>query len=153
MSSTSGHCEAVLAPDAADFGVGITPGGAPLWTQLFGLQSDREPPSFDTVPAAGCPFDRLAIAPGPARITIHQISRGPRVVLAFGRLEPDGAGRRILVNARHGGRTTRASTTTDWTSSFRARVRPPRGRGRVTVTFVAPAVTDVYKTGRVTRRI
>jgi Cysteine-rich secretory protein family len=150
-----GHCPGVLAPDVADMGVGM---GGPgrygrTWTQMFGLQQDREPPSADTAPADGCPYARLSIAPGPARVSILGLGRTGRRVTVFGRLQDEGAGRRIVVVARRGGRAARRRTVTLANGFFRVTLRAPRGRGRVAVTATAPAVPDVYETGRDTRRI
>ncbi|HEX8205822.1 MAG TPA: CAP domain-containing protein, partial [Solirubrobacteraceae bacterium] len=144
------HCRAVLAPEVEDMGVGVAEG---RWTQMFGLQQGRAAPSFDTAPADGCPYERLSIAPGPAEVAILALGRTGRRVTVFGRIEGDGAGRRVVVVARRRGRSARRSARTLSRGEFRVTLRAPRGRGRVAVTVVAPAVPDVYETGRDSRRI
>lgn len=149
------HCRGVLAPDVADMGVGRAGPGryGPAWTQMFGLQQDREPPSSDTAPADGCPYARLSIAPGRVRVSILGLGRTGRRVTVYGRLEGEGAGRRIVVTARRGGRAARRRAVTRSNGFFQVTLRAPRGRGRVAVTVTAPGVPDLYETGRQTRRI
>lgn len=154
MQST-GHCHAVLAPDVADLGVGLARGGreGPAWTQNFGLVQGAASPSQDTGPAAGCPYQRLSIAPGPAQVALLALGRTGSRVTVFGRLADEGAGRRIVIEVRRRGRVARKRIATVADGTFRATVRAPRGRGRVRVTAIAPAVPDVYETGRDTRRV
>ncbi|HEV2815351.1 MAG TPA: CAP domain-containing protein [Solirubrobacteraceae bacterium] len=154
MRST-GHCHGVLAPDPVHLGVGVSPRGreGPLWTQMFGLTQDLAPPSQDTAPRDGCPYQRLSIAPGPATVAILALGRTGRRVTVFGRVEDAGAGRRIVIAARRGGREARKRILTLADGTFRTTLRAPRGRGRVAVTATAPAVPDVYKSGSDTRRV
>jgi uncharacterized protein YkwD len=150
-----GHCRGVLAPEPIHFGLGLALGGnpAPTWTQMFALPQDAAPASGDTAPADGCPYDRLSIAPGPARVVLTSLRRLGSRVTVTGVLEEEGAGRRIVVEARRAGRRTRRRTVTRAGGAFGLTIRAPRGRGRVRVTAIAPAVPDVYKTGRASRRI
>jgi hypothetical protein len=152
---SEGHCHAVLAPDVADLGVGLAANGrqGPTWTQEFGLVQDMAPPSADTAPRDGCPYQRLSIAPGPAQIALLALGRTGRHVTVFGRLEGEGAGREIVVEARRAGRRTRKTVRTRADGSFRTTLRAPRGRGRVKVTATATAVPDVYEAGSDSRRI
>jgi len=150
-----GHCRGVLAPEPVHFGLGLVLRGDPdpTWTQMFGLPEDMAPPSQDTLPADGCPYERLSIAPGPARVTLVALRRfGTRVSVA-GVLAEEGAGRRITIVARRGGRRTRRHTTTRSGGTFATTLRAPRGRGRVKITAIAPGVAGLYKTGRTSRRI
>ena len=150
-----GHCRALLAPEPVHLGVGLASRGrrGPFWTQLFGLPRETPPPSQDAAPAAGCPYRRLAIAPGPAPVMLLALGRTGRRVTVFGRLEGEGAGRRIVIEARRRGRRARKSVVTRRDGTFRTTLRAPRGRRSVRVTATAPAVPDVYETGRDTRRI
>ena len=152
---SEGHCRGVLAPEPVHLGVGIAPQGrpGPAWTQVFGRPHDSAPPSQDTTPASGCPYERLSIAPGPAPVAILALGRTGRRVTVFGRLEDEGGGRRIVIEARRAGRRVRRAISTRFDGSFRTTLRAPRGRGRVRVTAIAPAVPDVYERGSDTRRI
>ena len=149
------HCHAILAPDVADLGVGVARGGreGPTWTQKFGLVEEAAPPAQDTAPAAGCPYQRLSIAPGPAPVALLALGRTQSRVTVFGRLADEGAGRRIVIEVRRGGRVARKRIATLADGTFRTTLRAPRGRGRVQVTAIAPAVPDVYETGSDTRRV
>ena len=150
-----GHCTGILAPDVADLGVGVSRGGrqGPLWTQNVALVQGAAPPSQAAALGAGCPYERLSIAPGPAAISLLALGRTGNRVTVFGRLADEGAGRRIVIEARRGARrrTKRIVTLADGT--FRTTLPAPRGRGRVRVTATAPAVPDVYETGSDTRRV
>lgn len=150
-----GHCRGVLAPEPVHFGLGLVLRGdpKPTWTQMFGLPQDAAPPSQDTLPADGCPYQRLSIAPGPARVTLTSLRRSGNRVSVTGVLGEEGAGRRITIEARRAGRRTRKQTLTRAGGAFAATMRAPRGRGRVRITATAPAVADVYKTGSDSRRI
>jgi uncharacterized protein YkwD len=152
---SEGHCHAILAPEVADLGVGLAPSGrqGPAWTQEFGLVQDAAPPSSDPAPRDGCPYQRLSIAPGPAQVALLALGRTGRRVTVFGRLEGEGAGREIVVEARRGGRRARKTVRTRAEGAFETTIRAPRGRGRVKVTVTAPAVAGVYETGSDTRRI
>ncbi len=148
------HCRAILSPDPVDLGVGLAPRGrqGPAWTQLFGRQQGTPPPSGDAAPGVGCPYDRLAIAPGPARVDILALGRTGRRLTVFGRLAGEGAGRRIVIVARRGGRSARRTVVTRSGGTFRARMRAPPGRGRILVVATAPAVPGAYGAGRDRRR-
>jgi uncharacterized protein YkwD len=152
---SEGHCHGILAPDVADLGIGLfVPGrDGPTWTQNFGLVQGATPPSQDVAPRDGCPYERLSIAPGPAQIAILALGRTGNAVTVYGVLPGEGAGRTIVVEARRAGRVRRKRTTTRADGTFKTSLRAPRGRSRVKVTAIAPAVPDVYKTGRDTRRI
>jgi uncharacterized protein YkwD len=154
MRST-GHCHGVLAPDPVHLGIGLSLRGrqGPLWTQMFGLTQDMAAPSQDTAPRDGCPYQRLSIAPGPAPVAILALGRTGRRVTVFGRVQDEGAGRRIVIAARRGGREARKRILTLADGTFRTTLRAPRGRGRVLVTATAPAVPDVYESGSDSRRI
>jgi uncharacterized protein YkwD len=149
-----GHCRAILAPDPVELGVGLAPRGrrGPAWTQLFGRQQGTPPPSADAAPADGCPYARLSVAPGPARVEILALGRTGRRLTVFGRLAGEGAGRRIVVVARRRGRSARTTVVTRSGGTFRARMLAPPGRGRVLVVATAPAVRGAYRTGRDRRR-
>lgn len=149
------HCQAVLSPDPIHLGVGLAPRGrlGPAWTQLFGRTQDAPPPSLDTAPAEGCPYDRLSIAPGPAYVELLALGRTGRRLVVFGRLAGEGAGRRIVVAAWRRGRVARRTAFTTTGGTFRTRLLAPRGRGRVLVIATAPRVDGVYETGRDRRRI
>jgi uncharacterized protein YkwD len=149
------HCPGILAPEVIHLGVGIAPrsGRGPHWAQNFALPQDTPPASQDTAPASGCPYRELSIPPGPADIAILALGRLGRRLTVVGVLEDEGAGRRVVVEARRRGRTARRSVVTRVGGSFRAVLRAPRGRGRVRVTVVAPGVPGAYETGRDTRRV
>jgi uncharacterized protein YkwD len=148
--ASPGHCQAVLSPDPIHLGVGLAPRGryGPAWTELFGRTQDAAPPSFDTAPAGGCPYDRLSIAPGPAHVEILALGRTGRRLTVFGRLAGEGAGRRIAISARRGGRVSRRTVLTTAGGEFTVTMRAPRGRGRVLVIATAPRVPGVYEAGR-----
>jgi uncharacterized protein YkwD len=154
MQST-GHCRGILAPEPVDLGIGLSLRGreGPLWTQMLGLPQDAQPASADPAPADGCPYQRLSIAPGPARLSLLTLSRRGNRVTVSGLLAEEGAGRVIVVEARRAGRTTRKRIVTAAGGAFRTTTRAPRGRGRVTITATAPGVPDAYETGSDTRRV
>ena len=153
--ASPGHCPVILAPEVVHLGIGIAQGGRRgiLWTQDFALQQGTAAPSQDTAPAAGCPYERLLVAPGPAVLRFLALSRAGDRVTVHGVFEDSGAGRRVVIAARRGRRSTRKAVRTRANGIFRTSIRAPRGRGRVRLTATAPAVEGVYETGRATGRI
>ena len=150
--ASEGHCRGVLSVGAAELGVGmeVDRSAGPWWTQVFAREESYGPPPVTSVDiAAGCPFDRLSIQPGKARITLGRLSRSRRGVRVRGMLVGEDAGRRLVVAVRRSGRSRSRSVRTRAGGGFSVRVRPPRGRGKVRVVVTAPGVSGAYATGRV----
>ena len=149
------HCHGILAPEVIHLGLGLVPALLPGPDVDADVRPRPGPArALDhTAPSAGCPYQTLSIAPGPARVTLLALGRRGRRITVDGVLVDQGGGRDIVVTVRRNGRRARKTIRTRPDGTFRTTIRAPKGRGAVRVTARAPAVPDVYEEGSDTRRV